>query len=50
MALELKYASDATALLDDLVDSLGRPGAPAGVVVEGELILVEIKTGPNPVV
>ena len=33
MALELKYASDATALLDDLVDSLGTPGSPAGVVI-----------------
>ena len=33
MALELKYASDATLLLDDLVDSLGRPGSAAGVVV-----------------
>jgi exodeoxyribonuclease V gamma subunit len=33
MPLELKYASDATALLDDLVDSLGRPSSPAGVVV-----------------
>ena len=33
MALELKYASDATLLLDDLVDSLGRPGNAAGVVV-----------------
>ena len=33
MALELRYASDATALLNHLVDSLGRPGNPAGVVV-----------------
>ena len=33
MALELKYASDATMLLDDLVDSLSRPGSAAGVVV-----------------
>ena len=33
MALELKYASDATVLLTDLVDSLGRPSSPAGVVV-----------------
>ena len=33
MALELKYASDATLLLDDLVDSLGRPGNAAGVVL-----------------
>ena len=33
MALELTYASGATALLDDLVSSLGRPGRPAGVVV-----------------
>ena len=33
MALDLKYASDATALLTDLVNSLGRPGSPAGVVV-----------------
>ena len=33
MALELTYASDATLLLDDLVDSLGRPGSVAGVVV-----------------
>ena len=33
MALKLKYASDATLLLDDLVDSLGRPGSAAGVVV-----------------
>ena len=33
MALELTYASDATLLLDDLVDSLGRPGSAAGVVV-----------------
>ena len=33
MPLELKYASDATVLLDDLVDSLGTPGGPAGVVV-----------------
>lgn len=33
MALELKYASDATLLLDDLVDSLGRPGTGAGTVV-----------------
>ena len=33
MALELKYASDATLLLDDLVDSLGSPGNAAGVVV-----------------
>lgn len=33
MALELAYASDATLLLDDLVDSLGRPASTAGVVV-----------------
>ena len=33
MALTLRYASDATLLLDDLVDSLGRPGSGAGVVV-----------------
>ena len=33
MALELTYASDATLLLDDLVDSLGSPGNTAGVVV-----------------
>ena len=33
MALELTYESDATLLLDDLVDSLGRPGSAAGVVV-----------------
>ena len=33
MALELRFASDATLLLDDLVDSLGRPGSAAGVVV-----------------
>ena len=33
MALDLKYASDATLLLDDLVDSLGRPESGAGVVV-----------------
>ena len=33
MPLELKYASDATALLDDLVDALGTPSSPAGVVV-----------------
>ena len=33
MALELKYASDATLLLDDLVDLLGRRGSAAGVVV-----------------
>ena len=33
MALELTYASDASALLDDLVRALGRPGSPAGVVV-----------------
>ncbi len=33
MALELTYASDASVLLADLVDSLGRPGSPAGVVV-----------------
>ncbi len=33
MALELKYASEATALLTDLVDALGKPGSPAGVVV-----------------
>ena len=33
MALELKYASDTALLLDDLVDSLGRPGSAAGVVV-----------------
>ena len=33
MALELTYASDATLLLDDLIDSLGRPGSAAGVVV-----------------
>ena len=33
MALELTYASDTTLLLDDLVDSLGRPGSAAGVVV-----------------
>jgi exodeoxyribonuclease V gamma subunit len=33
MALELKYASDATALLNDLVDALGRTESPAGVVV-----------------
>ena len=33
MALELTYASDATLLLDDLVDSLGQPGSAAGVVV-----------------
>ena len=33
MALQLKYASDATLLIDDLVDSLGRPGSGPGVVV-----------------
>ena len=33
MALALKYASDASVLLTDLVDSLGRPGSPAGVVI-----------------
>ena len=33
MPLELKYASDATALLDDLVDALGTSSSPAGVVV-----------------
>ena len=33
MALELNYASDTALLLDDLVDSLGRPGSAAGVVV-----------------
>ena len=33
MALELKYTSNATLLIDDLVDSLGRPGSAAGVVV-----------------
>ena len=33
MALELKYASGATALLNDLVDSLGKPRSPAGVVI-----------------
>ena len=33
MALELTYASDTALLLDDLVDSLGRPGSAAGVVV-----------------
>ncbi|MDE0395435.1 MAG: exodeoxyribonuclease V subunit gamma, partial [Gammaproteobacteria bacterium] len=33
MALHLKYASDATLLIDDLVDSLGRPGSGPGVVV-----------------
>ena len=33
MALELTYASDTAPLLDDLVDSLGRPGSAAGVVV-----------------
>ena len=33
MPLELKYASDATVLLGDLVDSLGTPGNPAGVVI-----------------
>ena len=33
MALELKFASDTTVLLDDLVDALGRPGSAAGVVV-----------------
>ncbi len=33
MPLELKYASDATVLLGDLVDSLGTPGSPAGVVI-----------------
>ena len=33
MALTLQYASDATLLLDDLVDTLGRPGSGAGVVV-----------------
>ena len=33
MALELKYASDATALLDDLVDALGHSKSPAGVVI-----------------
>ena len=33
MPLKLKYASDATALLDDLVDALGTSSSPAGVVV-----------------
>ena len=33
MTLELTYASDTALLLDDLVDSLGRPGSAAGVVV-----------------
>ena len=33
MPLELKYASDATALLDDLVDALGTPSSPAGLMV-----------------
>ena len=33
MPLELKYASDATALLADLVGSLGTPSSPAGAVV-----------------
>ena len=33
MALELKYASDATVLLDDLVNSLGTPDSPAGVAM-----------------
>ena len=33
MALHLKYATDATLLVDDLVDSLGRPGSGPGVVV-----------------
>ena len=33
MALDLTYASDATLLLDDLVDSLGQPGSGAGVMV-----------------
>ena len=31
MALELKYASDATLLLNDLVEALGKPGSPASV-------------------
>ena len=33
MALQLKYASNATLLLDDLVRSLGTPSTPAGVMV-----------------
>ena len=33
MALRLRYASDAALLIDDLVDSLGRPGSGPGVVV-----------------
>ena len=33
MALHLKYSSDATLLLDDLVGSLGRPGSGPGVAV-----------------
>ena len=33
MALQLKYASNATLLLDDLVRSLGTPSTPAGLVV-----------------
>ena len=33
MALHLEYASDATLLIDDLVDALGRPGSGGGVVV-----------------
>ena len=33
MTLELTYASDTAPLLNDLVDSLGRPGSAAGVVV-----------------
>jgi len=33
VALQLKYASGATVLLNDLVDSLGKPGSPAGVVI-----------------
>ena len=33
MALQLKYASNATLLLDDLVRSLGTPSTPAGLAV-----------------
>ena len=37
MALELKYASDATVLLTDLVDSLGRPSSPAALLQDSTL-------------
>ena len=48
MALELTYASDATLLLDDLVDSLGSRGNAAGVVVPVLMPSLPWWTAPRP--